>query len=481
MSEQREILKYEVDSSDAEAKARELVALFGKVNAAAAAGEDTSDLEAQAESLAGGIGKLAGKEKEAASATKDLLQNKEKLAAVVRTLGGRFSGLIGDLGGVVELLTQGGSAATLFGIALAAVAAGTSIYVKWKRDLQELIDLQLKYNALISARQAAALGPQGAIEDTLLQFGGLTAATSDAAGLLANRLGQQFGLPSGRSGQAAAFGALGNLSFQDTGLLGVALAQGAQISSPQDVSRFFKDLTPEARGELERQLNAIRLTTVGRETQSQAEADRPARGRRPVDRLFERLKGTSVLPGDIEEGRGNAILARIQALEDEEQFLARLEADAEKAAKSGFSDPAKFARNFKIKQVRERVRIATRFRDLLARDQRRDRGLIGGQTDGLPALPEAPVPDNDAAREFLEKFNAPAERPATPPAGPPRIGDFTAPNVIVGPPAPTSQPVVHNHIRIGTLNARPGRGWIRRGGQAGFGTGSFNVADGGSA
>ncbi len=118
---------------------------------------------------------------------------------------------------------------------------------------------------------------------------------------------------------------------------------------------------------------------------------------------------------------------------------------------------------------------AVLLRDLLQRDVRRDRGLIGGNTD-LPELPLGEVPEFKASREFLEKFNAPPERPAS---RPPRVGDFTVPPAeIVGPPAATAQPTVN--IRIGTLNARPGRGWIRRGGQAGFGTGSFNVASGGS-
>ena len=94
---------------------------------------------------------------------------------------------------------------------------------------------------------------------------------------------------------------------------------------------------------------------------------------------------------------------------------------------------------------------------------------------------DGPDPEAAGPRGFSERALRALQPqvPQSPPA-PPRIGDFTDPNAIVGPPAPTSQPVV-NYIRIGTLNARPGRGWLRRGGRAGFGTNSFNVADGGSA
>lgn len=462
MPEEREILRYELDISDAERKAEDLQRTLANIETTRASGGDSSSLEKQAIREGEALGALTGKAEETGEATKDLLRQKEKLGAVVRILGGRFGGMVSDMASVVELMKANSAAAGVLGAALAALAIGATFYSKMRADLQALIELQREYNQLITESQTAALGPQSAIDQLLANSGGLTAGTANAAGITANRLGREFGVAPNLAGPAGAFGTLAGLSFADTGILAAGMARGAQIGSGSDATRFIGQLTPEARGQLQSELDAIRHTVVGREAQSQAEAAQTARGRTPANRLFERMKKLGNLPPGITSG------PELEEYLGDLPSLAKRLAVADAATKLGSGVAGEAGRLF-FEPKRDRLQIefnrALILRDMLNRDVRRDRGLIGGNTD-LPELPVGPIPAGGGAQRFIEQFNQPQSQPA-----PPRIGDFSV---------PPSPPTVINHIRIGTLNARPGRGWLRRGGQAGFGTGSFNIASGGS-
>lgn len=192
--------------------------------------------------------------------------------------------------------------------------------------------------------------------------------------------------------------------------------------------------------------------------------------------MFSRLKKTGSQPPGVESGPD--LEAYIGDLPDLAKRLVRAHV-ATNLGSGGLGDLGRILFTLKRDRLQAELNRAKLLRDLLEREVRRDRGLTGGNVD-LPELPVGDIPDSGATRAFVDKFNS---SPAGPPPAP-RIGDFTVPAPAtepVGEPAPTSQPVVTSVINIGTLNARPGRGWIRRGGRAGFGTNSFNVADGGSA
>jgi len=151
-----EILKYTLDVSDVEAKAARLQELLEQIKAKRAAKEDTSELEAQASKEIDGLSKLADKEKEAAGATEELVEQKDRLGAVTRVLGTRFSGMVGDLGGVIELLMEGGKAAIAFGGGLAALTVGIIVIQKVRDALREAREEQEKWNqAVLEGKQAA--------------------------------------------------------------------------------------------------------------------------------------------------------------------------------------------------------------------------------------------------------------------------------------------------------------------------------------
>jgi len=83
----------------------------------------------------GAVGKVAAKHKAAEGAAAGLLHRKRELASVVEILGGKFGGLIGQLGHLISLLFSGSIAAVGLGAALGAI---TLLQSAWRSFAEEI-------------------------------------------------------------------------------------------------------------------------------------------------------------------------------------------------------------------------------------------------------------------------------------------------------------------------------------------------------
>jgi hypothetical protein len=254
MTGEEESFKYKLDISDAKAKAEELKQLLEEIKAKKAAGQDTSELEAQYAKEIDGLSKVSEKEKQAAGTTEELVKQKDRLGAVTRVLGARFSGLIGDLGGVIELLIQGGKSALMFGAALAGITGAVAVVRKLKEELKAAAQAQEELNQKVLEHKAAAIQQGRGLADQLLAFG--AAERFDQAAGMATALTKQYGLAPAAAERAAALGTIAGLSPKQAGMLSVAIAQGVPIATPQQAAAWARDLPAEAAGFYRQQLEA---------------------------------------------------------------------------------------------------------------------------------------------------------------------------------------------------------------------------------
>lgn len=140
VSSSPEILPYRLDITDVEAKAARMQDLLGKIASGRATGQDTSELEKQLLREMEAMSKSTGKTKEADSAIKQLVSQKEKLSSVVSLLGGQFGGIIGQLGNIVELFFVFGKAAVLPATAIASVTAMAVGYNQLADSIKRVIE-----------------------------------------------------------------------------------------------------------------------------------------------------------------------------------------------------------------------------------------------------------------------------------------------------------------------------------------------------
>ncbi|HUU97084.1 MAG TPA: hypothetical protein VM487_15200 [Phycisphaerae bacterium] len=326
MPSEEEILKYTLDVSDVEAKAGRLNELLEQIKAKRAAGGDASELEAQVGKELDGLGKLADKEKEAAGATEDLLGQKQKLTAVVRLLGGEFSRVVGNLGGVVALLTSMGPAAAGATAALVGISVVTAGYQKFNEELQKAIDKQTELNQKVLEGKEAAIERGGGLAETLLGMGGIS--RFDDAALMMDRLRKQYGFGEGVAQQAAAVGTMAGLTVEQTGMLAVAQMQGARFPTAQAAQESFGGLQPEAAAGLRDQLGAFKATAAAQRQQRRAQLfDMPTAARfSDIEALFTDLKDAGRLPEGVSSAddlrrmidEGGVLRGRIQRMEGEE-------------------------------------------------------------------------------------------------------------------------------------------------------------------
>lgn len=179
MAGQPEVMRYELDITDVQAKAARIQDLLGKIASGRARGVATDELERQLENEFNALAKSTGKTKEAQSSIEQLIKQKEKLGSVIAILGGQFGGFVGQLGNVAELFINLGRAAVL----PAAVIAGVTLLAKLWHDASEEArkarEEQDKLAAAEERRRQAGRNAQASIAEKAREFG--VAGISQAA------------------------------------------------------------------------------------------------------------------------------------------------------------------------------------------------------------------------------------------------------------------------------------------------------------
>jgi hypothetical protein len=299
MAGEEEILKFTIDKSDADAKLADLEQRLENLKAKQAAGQDTSELEAQFAKEADGLERIAKREKEGAGATEDLVKQKEKLTAVISSLGGQFSGLAGNLGSVIELMLKGSHTAIGLGAALAAITLAISLYQKLKDSIKESVEEQQRLNEAVAEGNREAAERGATLAEQLLSRGGIT--RFEDASRMADALSKGYGFRPEQAQAAAALGTMAGVSVEDAAVLAVARIQGVQLATPEDAQRFLAQARPEVLDWYREQAEAFRTTEAAQAERLRAAVAAPTGGRRPAEEvLFDVLKGRGELPADVE-------------------------------------------------------------------------------------------------------------------------------------------------------------------------------------
>ena len=300
MPGEEEILKYTLDVSDVEAKGQRLQELLDQIKAKRAAKEDTSELEAQVGKEIDGLSKVVGKEKEAAGATQELVQQKERLGATMRVLGSSSSALVGDLGGVVELMMQGGKQAIMFAGGLAGITLGVAAVRRLKEEWEAAAKAVDDYNQANLERKVAAIESGAGLGEQLRGFGAI--GRFDEAARMATSLTRQWGFAPEQAQGAAVLGTVGGLSVEQAGILSMAMAEGAQVSTPEQAAALFKDMPPDAMARWRADLDKLAGTPVYESRKRLAHVPGAVGvGARltTVEVLFQAMRDLDVLPAGV--------------------------------------------------------------------------------------------------------------------------------------------------------------------------------------
>lgn len=255
MSGEKEVLRYELDVTDVEAKAARLQQLLADLKAKSASGEDTSELERQISVELDELGRLAQAKKKDSSATEDLIRQKEKLGNVVAVAGGQFGGMISAIGGAVEAITRFGKAGAVVAIVIGAFTAVAKAVEHSKNKVMEATKALVDYNRKVDELQGKKLGTAGALGEELAKYGLATPQNVNAAQRLNDELRRQYGM-------------------DDTATVAMAIAAGGK--SVEDVAvlammRRREEGGPASSGEARKALEKARETGTYADTLSQAQ------------------------------------------------------------------------------------------------------------------------------------------------------------------------------------------------------------------
>ncbi|MCC6360401.1 MAG: hypothetical protein IT450_16805 [Phycisphaerales bacterium] len=205
-SQPNEVMRFELDITDVQAKAARIQDLLGKIASGQATGQGTDQFESQLTKEMEGLSKSTGKTREAQTALDGLLRNKEKLSSVVAILGGQFGGMIGQLGNVAELFTSVGSATSLATMAAAGGAAGVAALATWwrmaadaARAYNDEVDRKAARESSASQKGEQEIAEMAQLREAAGLFGGARTPTERAVGLR-----REQGIPK----DTAAFGVL---------------------------------------------------------------------------------------------------------------------------------------------------------------------------------------------------------------------------------------------------------------------------------
>jgi len=277
MAEEKEILRYELDLADVEAKAQRLRILTEQMRAATAKGENTEELQKQIQGEVNALGAMGIEQKKAASTTEDLLRAKEKLTSAVSLMGGTFSGATGQVANMIQMIISANPAVTGMAAGLAALTVGIQVYRSLAEEAEKAAKAQRDYNDAIEVGQKSRETAAASV-GTMLEQWGKRSGANVAAGLeLQQRLQQGWGAPEALATKAAALSAGAGLGEEDAAILRVLLGGGAQIGTPEEALAALAGVQQRgARGALLDQAQAYAADAIG--VQQRIASAAPRRG-----------------------------------------------------------------------------------------------------------------------------------------------------------------------------------------------------------
>lgn len=325
MAGNEEILKYTIDKAGAEQSLGELAEKQKQVTAGSAKEADSLD-------------KLTTAERKGADATGELVRQKDKLGSVVNTLGGRFGGLLGNLGNVVELFLSGSKAVVGFGAALAGLTAGIAIIQKIRAELAALVKEQEEAVDQLEKTKAAAEGAQDSMLETLRRFAAATPRNEDAVGEMRRQIERQ-GFTRGQATSLAPFAVLEGLTPGQAALAAQLDVMGFNFEKPGDIGAtidFLRENRPDVLKVAEEQVASFQQTQVGMGRIAKAEAQpHGAVAVPPVERTRRALIESGVIPKSTTAGTFGTMAKAAQRNKERLDKLLEIQRGIEEGKKRG--------------------------------------------------------------------------------------------------------------------------------------------------
>ncbi len=270
MAEEREILRYELDLTDVEAKVARVQQLIQEIGAQKAAGRDTSAAEQQVHVQLAGLSAAAGlRDAEAmarsSGATEELVRQKAKLAAVVNMVGGQFGGAVQQVGSLVALLTTATPVVGGVALALAGVGAATAAWRHMREEIEKANAELRKFGAGQRALIEEKRGPLERIEGDLLSFGALKPGAAEGAFRLGLSL-QKEGIPEDLALKIAPLAYAAGVDARTASLLAmVGTVPGVEPpKTPEEFAASAKRLGEADVTPFEERLAGLRASGLGR-------------------------------------------------------------------------------------------------------------------------------------------------------------------------------------------------------------------------
>lgn len=242
MAEEKEILRYELDLADVEAKAQRLRILTEQMRAATAKGENTEELQQQIQGEVNALASMGAEQKKAASTTEELIRQKEKLTSVVGLLGGSFGGTVGQIANMIGMLVAANPAIAGVAAGLAALTVGIQIFKSIQDEAKKATEEQERYNAAVAKGQELRGQVAAGVADRLASWGRRTPESVRSGLELQQRLGENWGVPESDATKVAALAAGAGMGEEDAAVLRVLIAQGANIETPEQAQRAIAEL-----------------------------------------------------------------------------------------------------------------------------------------------------------------------------------------------------------------------------------------------
>ena len=232
--------------------------------------------------------------KKNSSATAELIAHKRQLANVVNLLGGSFGGTAGQVIGLVGAL---GSATPAMLAFLAAAAGLAAVKHEWDdiaEAAQKAAAAQREASEAVAAGQKGKAGTVATLAGQLESYGMRGPEALAAGEELRQKLRETYGVEPGRATRAAALGAAGGFSLEDTARLATGIGAGAQIEDVAGANRFFATAQTEGYYDsLLQQAQAAANDEAGKAERIRAKAPMESgrAGLDPLREAFEGLKG----------------------------------------------------------------------------------------------------------------------------------------------------------------------------------------------
>lgn len=241
MAEEKEILSYELNISDVEAKAKRIAELTQEITAEKGKGQNVTALEEQLGREVDALGKLTQQQKSAAGGAVELLQQKRNLASVVGLLGGEFGGLVSRLGNVVEMLLQGGAAAA----GMAGAVAGVTVLVGAYRAMEEAVraarEEQERLNQAVLEGKLGQLPTMERMGVELEKVGLRTPEGEKAAWQMMTRV-MGHGIDRERAAGIAPLAVAAGLSPEQAGVVAVLKGMGLAVEEPGKLQEVLRQM-----------------------------------------------------------------------------------------------------------------------------------------------------------------------------------------------------------------------------------------------